>query len=66
MNVSKAWGRVLKQLATYGDDGINERAFCDLMSGDDHSYRDGAKAVLDQMYFTGTGYVQSVPGTVNC
>ena len=57
-NLSYNWSTVLRKLAEYGDDGVNQKSFVTLMGGSKHSYNNIAQGVLDQMFFTGSGYVE--------
>lgn len=57
-NLSRNWRTVLTKLAEYGDKGVNQKRFCTLLGGSEYSYNNLTKGVLDQMFFTGVGYVE--------
>lgn len=64
MGLSYQWRTVLKKLAEYGDEGIDQDTFCDLMGDGDSLVRnDPCKATLLQMLFTCVGYYEVVPPT---
>lgn len=63
--LSWRWRVVLTKLAEYGDQGIDETAFKELMGDDDpHSQRGEVGTILSQMFFTGMRYVDCRPGGI--
>lgn len=65
MGLSYQWRTILRKLAEYGDEGVNENTFCDLMGDGDCLVRnDPCKTALSQMFFTGVEYYEAVPGHV--
>lgn len=62
MGLSYQWRTVLKKLAEYGDNGIDQDTFCDLMGDGDSLVRnDPCKTALAQMFFKGMDYYEVVP-----
>lgn len=60
--LSFAWQTILRALDRYGDEGVIEDTFIAVMGDPDAGgYRNHAKDVLSQMFFTGVEYYERHP-----